>query len=167
MYLEWLVVTALLIASCCLAVFVHRVWACKKQTWSTDLPAITMVFLVKNQEDVIEGLIRDVYADTCITPTEVVAVDLGSVDQTRMILERLVETFPGFYCLVSQDEPETLKRVCDLCQGNIIYCFDLTKSINYCLMSRTIHSIQKGSKTCLYRTKVMYRQEIGRTDLLC
>lgn len=160
MYLGWLVVTALFIASCCLVVFVWRVLAYKKQTWSTNVPGMTMVFLIRNQEDIIEGLIRDVYADTCIIPLEVVVVDLGSVDQTRMILERLAETFPGIYCLVSPDEPETLKRVYDLCHGSTIYFFDLAKSINYSLMSRTIHSILKGSKTCLYRTKVMYKQEL-------
>lgn len=161
MYLGWLVVTGLLIASCCLAFFVQRVLACKKQTRSNDLPGFTMVFLVRNQEDIIEGLIRDAYADTCITPIEVVVVDLGSVDQTRMILERLVVIFPGFYYLFSTDEPETLKRVYDLCRGSTIYCINLTKSIKYCLMSRTIHSILKGSKACLYRTKVMYKQNLG------
>ena len=163
MYLGWLVVAALLIASCCFVVFVRRVLAYKKQIWSLGLPVMTMVFLVRNQEDIIEGLIRDVYADTCITPIEVVVMDLGSDDQTRMILERLVENFPGFYCLISKDEPETLKRVYDLCHGSTIYFFDLTKSINYGLMSRTIHSILRGSKTCLYRTKVMYKQDFRST----
>lgn len=164
MYLGWLAVTALVIASCCLVVFVGRVMACKKQTRRTDLPGMTLVFLVRNQENVIEGLIRDVYADTCVKPLEVVIADLGSVDQTQMILERLVKIFPGFYCLTGKDEPETLKRVYDLCQGSTIYCFDLTKSINYSLMSRTIHSILMGSRTCLYRTKVMYKQNLGKTD---
>lgn len=163
MYLGCLVVTALLIAIYCLLVFMRRVLHYQKEIRS-NTPGVTMVFLLKNQADVIEGLIRKVYAETCLTSLEVVAVDLGSVDQTRMILERLTETFPGFYCLICQDEPETLKRVYDVCRGTTIYCFDLTNSINYGLMSRTIHSILKGSNACLYRTKIMYRKNLGRPD---
>lgn len=164
MYLGWLVLAALIIALYCLMIFVRRVLAHKSATWSANLPGITMVFLVRNQENIIEGLIRQVYADTCRIPVEVVAVDLGSVDQTRMILERLSKSFQGFYCLVSQDEPETLKRVYDLCQGSTIFCFDLTNSINYSLMTRTIHSILNGSRSCLYRTKVMYKQNLTHSE---
>jgi len=164
MYLGWLVEIVLLITLFCLAIFVWQVLACKKQAWISDLPELTMVFLVRNQEDIIEGLIRDVYADACITPLEVIVVDLGSVDQTRMILERLAEIFLGLNCLFIKDEPAAFKRVYDLCRGSTIYCFDLTNSTNYCLMSRTIHSILKGSKACLYRTKVMYKQGLERTD---
>lgn len=153
MYRESMIATALLIAICCLAVFIRQIIICKKVVFNKGYPVLSLVFLVKNQQDVIEGLVRQALGESVFT-AEVIALDQGSVDQTKMILERLSGQFQTL-CLISGSE--AFERVYDLCRGDTIYCIDLTNPINYELMSRTIHSILNGSRSSLYRTKVLYK----------
>ncbi len=154
MFRNWLVVTTLLISIGTLTVFIRQVIICSKNKPGDLLPRCSFVFLVKNQQNIIEGLIRKAFADVYAHFLEVIAVDFGSVDQTKLILERLTKEFPNFRFLASSEEQGISKRMYSLCHGDAIYCFDLRSSINYNLMARTIHSILHGSRASLYRTKI-------------
>ncbi len=161
MYRGWFITTALLIAIYCLLVFIRKVVICK-QTEYENMPELSLLFLVKNQQNTIEGLVRGVFAGAYPKPAEVVAIDLGSVDQTRLIFEYLAKEYDNFRYLACE-ELRVSKRVFNVCRGHIIYCFDLTSPINYNLMSKTIQSILNGSGSSLYRTKVLYKNEtMGR-----
>lgn len=158
MYPAWLVVTALLIAIYCTLVLIRKSFICVRKQDCRKLPKISLLFLVRNQEDTIEGLIRRVFADTYAQSVELIAVDTGSVDQTRMILERLAAKFEMIQFISSGEVQGISRKIRNLCHGNTIYCFDLTSSINYSLMAHTIDSILIGSKVCsLYRTRVLYK----------
>lgn len=159
MSLGWLIATALLIAIYCLLFYIRKVITCKKTEYDESSPGITLLFLVKNQQDIIEGLVRTAFTDACIQSVDVIAVDLGSVDQTRLILERLSGSLHHFRFLALCEESGVSKKIYRLCRGQVIYCFDLTGHINYSLMARAIHSILNGSRACLYRTKVLYKSD--------
>jgi len=159
MYRGWIVTTALLIAIYCLMIYIRRVVVCNKTEYGSKIPVLSLLLLVKNQQDIIEGLIRELYAIPGCWSTEVIVVDCGSVDETRPILERLAGSFQNFKVVGVSEEPGMLKKVYRLCRGDIIYCFDLTGAINYNLMARTIHSILNGSRASLYRTRVLYKNE--------
>lgn len=160
MYRGWIVATALLIAIYCLMIYIRRVIVCKKTEYGAISPGLSLLFLVKNQQDIVEGLIREVFADPFFRATEVVAIDCGSVDETRLILERLAGDFYNFKFVALSEEPGLLKKVYRLCRGETIFCFDLTGPINYNLMSRTIHAILHGSRASLYRTRILYKHDV-------
>ncbi|MHB9095214.1 MAG: glycosyltransferase family 2 protein [Eubacteriales bacterium] len=167
MFRALVVSTALLIAIYCLTIFIRQIVVCKTTEYSECLPVLSLLFLVKNQQDIIEGLVRSAFTEARV-PVEVIAVDMGSADQTGIILELLSGHFQSFSYLLSGDEQEILNKVYDLCRGNTIYCFDLTTPVNYNLISRTINSIFNGSKVNLYRTKVLYmKKDSGRHHQRC
>lgn len=61
-------------------------------------PQISLVFLVKNNQDSVEGLFRQLaldcyFAGRYAVPSRVLVADLGSQDQTRAILSRLAMDF--------------------------------------------------------------------------
>lgn len=165
MYREFLIIAALLVAICFLVTFIRQVVACNKTAHGKCFPGDTLVFFVKDQQDTIEGLVRQVSVEAWAAPVQVIAVDFGSIDQTKMILDRISAHFLYFNCMDSNEHPVILKKVYDLCLGSTIYCFDLRHPINYNLMSKTIHSILNGSRASLYRTKVLYKNEpVGQSN---
>lgn len=166
MYRGWLILTALLIAIYCLLYFFRQVAVCKKNEYGSPLPVLSLIFLVKNQQEIIEGIIRKVFAGPGFQSgapnsrlVEVIVVDIGSADQTRPVLERLVRGFPGLRVIFTGAEQGNFRKMHHLCRGQIIYSFDLTGPINFGLMSRTIDSILDGTRTSLYRTRVLYKNE--------
>lgn len=156
MYRELLIAAALTTAAYCLIVFIRRMALYRQPGPCQSKPEISLMFLVRNQEDAIEGLVRKVLADAYSQIVELVIVDLGSTDQTRMILKRLAGNSQMLKFIPFCEGQTTSKRIRNLCHGKTIYCFDLTSTINYGLMVQTIHSIVNGSKTSLYRTKILY-----------
>ncbi len=158
MYPGWLIVTALLITVYCIAVLIRKSLLCMREQDCQKLPMISLLFLVRNQEDTIEGLIRRVFADAYTRSVELIAVDTGSTDRTQMILERLAAKFEMVKFVSSGEVQGIPRKIRKLCSGNIIYYIDLTSSINYRLMANTIDSILIGSKiSSLYRTSVLYK----------
>lgn len=158
MYPGWLIGTALLIVIYCLIIFICRLVSCIV-TPDGQVPKLSLLFLVKNQEETIEGLVRRIFAAAYSQPVEVIAIDTGSTDKTRMILERLAAKSYQLK-FVPSSEVQLSKRMQNLCHGNIVYCFDLTSSISYSLMAKTIDSILINSKvTSLYRTRVLSRND--------
>jgi len=159
MYPGWLIGTALLIAIYCLIIFLRKTAAGLNRRCSSLTPKISLLFLVKNQEDSIEGLVRRVFADACDQSVELIVVDTGSLDSTVKILELMVKRFEFKFFPIGE-VPSISRKIRNLCHGNLIYCFDLTSSINYGLMANTIDSILVGSKVgSLYRTRILYRQD--------
>lgn len=154
MYPGWLIVTALLIAIYCLLIFLHRVVS-SMDPQHQAFPELSLMFLVKNQEETIEGLIRRVFADVRSQSIELIVVDTGSVDGTKLILERLVNKFEELKVIPLCEGQGFSRKLQSLCQGKRIYCFDLTSAINYRMMVNTIDSILIDSKiSSLYRAKV-------------
>ncbi len=157
MYRGWFIATALLIAIYCLLVFIRRVVVCK-QTGRADLPEISLLFLVKNQQNIIEGLVRSIFSGTYAKQPEIIAIDFGSVDQTKKIFQCLAKEY-NYFRYLACEELKLSNTVFNLCRGRVIYCFDLTSPINYGLMTKTINSILNGSRSSLYRTRVLYKNE--------
>ena len=62
MYPGWLLGTALLIAIYCLFIYIYRVVACLDKRKNSSLQKISLIFLVKNQETTIEGLVSRGFA---------------------------------------------------------------------------------------------------------
>jgi len=158
MYRNWLLVTALLIAIYSIIIFLHHVVeSYRTRDFSSKVPGLSLMFLVKNQQDIIEGIIRTVFAATGKYPVEVMIVDAGSVDQTAKIITHLKGIFPELRFLNTGKDGGVPKKISNLCHGEIIYFFDLTVPVNYGLMSRTVESVLNGSRASLYRTRVLYK----------
>jgi len=165
MYRGSLIVTALLIAIYCFTVLIRQVLVCKKIEYEQFLPKLSLLFLVKNQQDIIEGLIRELYTETRVQQADVIVIDIGSFDQTRPILERLTSDYPDLRFLAATEEHGILRKMDNFCRGQTVYCFDLTGSLSYNLMSKNIRSILDGSRSSLYRTRVLYKNgTVGRCN---
>lgn len=140
MYRDCLVGTALMIAIYCLVYFISKT-AVFAKTNVDQIPKLSLLFLVKNQQDVIEGLIRKAFAETYSQNVEIVAIDFGSTDQTKLILQRLADNV-SILRFVQLSEGQINSTIAlSFCRGKKIYCFDLTRSINYGLMIQMIHTV--------------------------
>jgi len=69
---------------------------------------IRMVLMVKDSEEVIEGVVRNVFASDAVrefsTDGKLTVVDLGSRDGTIDILNRLKESYVGMEVLDNNDK---------------------------------------------------------------
>ncbi len=161
MYLGWLIgATVLLIVIYCFTIYTRTVVMCKKSGNRKGFQKTSLVLTVRNQEEIIEGLIREIFAYGYLIPLEVMVFDFGSVDRTGLILERLARDYPGLrFFACCGEENGIRKRVMDLCQSDVIYCFDLTSSVNYSLIIKAVESILGGTKMSLYRTTVLRKNK--------
>lgn len=96
------------------------------------LPTLYILVLVQNQEQQIEGFVRelatDVWESASFTgPCELVLVDAASTDTTPQILERLVRKYPR--ARLVRLNPEQARTACEaalfLCQGPVAVTVDL------------------------------------------
>ncbi|MBU7008223.1 hypothetical protein [Phosphitispora fastidiosa] len=161
MHLGWLIgATVLLIVIYCFTIYTRTVVMCKKSGNSKGFQKTSLVLMVRNQEGIIEGLVREIFAYGYLIPIEVVVFDFGSADKTGLILERLARDYPGLrFFACCGEEKGVPKKVMDLCHSDIVYCFNLTSSVNYSLIIRTVESILGGTKMSLYRTTVLYKNK--------
>ena len=72
------------------------------------------VVAVKNEEERVEGIIKSLLlkataADSGISDTRVVAVDLGSTDKTREIIRKMEADKKGVSLLTLEELPEYIK----------------------------------------------------------
>jgi len=112
-------------------------------------PAMSLLLVVRNQASVIEGLIRHIlaYHHKPLTFFELVVVDDHSTDETPGILQRLnrrhhfaliqMEQFPG---------EKALDTGLKFCQGEVVYCFDLTGRVRPHLVVRLVGRLLKGEQ---------------------
>lgn len=159
MYRNWLMVFGLMISVYCLTVFLHQLILYRKAGHRGNLvPKLSLLLLVRNQQDIIEGVIRGIRAQLNSRPVELIIIDRSSNDQTMQIIERLSIEFPDIR-IISDAEVPPYHELANLCDARDIYCFDITGPVNFSLLSQTIHSIIEGSRTSLYRTQVLYKNE--------
>lgn len=117
-------------------------------------PIVSIVLIVKNQEQIIEGILREIYACSCKRCVKVYVIDKNSEDQTKNIIERLKRRYPQL-CEVEDKNPSIDKEPLNLSREEYIYYMDLTTPVNYRLLLKTIQGITGGTDTCLYRTRFM------------
>jgi hypothetical protein len=87
-------------------------------------PQVSLLFLVKNNQDSVEGLFRQLALDCYFlggysVPGRVLVVDLGSQDQTLAILRRLVREF-SFLHLRTLEETQVGEVLEEFRQGVLI-----------------------------------------------
>lgn len=87
-------------------------------------PQVSLLVLVKNNQDSVEGLFRQLALDCyfsgrCSVPGRVLAVDLGSQDQTTAILSRLTRDF-NFLHLRTTDESQLGQIIREFPQGVLV-----------------------------------------------
>jgi len=87
-------------------------------------PQVSLMFLVKNNQDSVEGLLRQLALDCYFlgkfaVPGQVLVVDLGSQDQTRAILRRLAREF-SFLHLREIDDDDVGKVLEGFHQGVLV-----------------------------------------------
>lgn len=75
-------------------------------------PQVSLLFLVKNNQDTVEGLFRQLALDCYFlgryaVPGRVFVVDLGSQDQTRSILRRLAREYSFLHLRETDEEQVT------------------------------------------------------------
>ena len=89
-----------------------------------DPPQVSLLFLVKNNQDSVEGLFRQLALDcyflgSYAVPGRVLVVDLGSQDQTRAILRRLAREL-NFLHLRYIDEDQVGQLLGEFAQGVLV-----------------------------------------------
>jgi hypothetical protein len=98
---------------------------------------ISLLVLVQNQEQQIEGFVRSLIAhvrgrSTLSVHGELLLVDLASVDETPLILERLVRQDPQLRLVRLPDgaPPPVLESALFLCSGRVALMIDLRGKVD-------------------------------------
>ena len=109
-------------------------------------PQVSLLFLVKNNQEDVEGLFRQLALDCYFmgrfaVPGRVLVVDLGSQDQTRAILRRLTREF-NFLHLREIGEDEVGLLLEDFRQGVLV--LDLRVLSAKKAMTAARHILQKS-----------------------
>jgi hypothetical protein len=109
-------------------------------------PILSLLVLTRNQEDQVEGFIRDLL--TLVrrekTPYELVLVDLNSTDSTPAILERLADAEHVRLMKLPSDEPGPAYEAAHfLCAGKVSMVVDLRGRVDAPALLQTLHSVWK------------------------
>lgn len=67
----------------------------------------TIVIMVKNHQNQIEGIVRSYYESTK-NPKDLWIIDNGSKDQTRRILDKISKKYPGIKTIFWSDDSRNL-----------------------------------------------------------
>lgn len=150
MYSDWLLGIFLFIALLCLFCYFGIIIKKRKKHKHSDYK-ISLVFIIKNQEEIIEGIIRKAFKYTHYRQLEIIAADFGSQDQTKIILEQLSLKYPDLKIV------EIKGKLLPQCNGKIMYYMDLTAIVEYRKIINSIRSIMAGKINGIYKTKVMIK----------
>lgn len=93
----------------------------------SKVPSVTFLVIVKNQDELIEQLIRRLMAEIASMDIscEVIVVDWGSTDLTPLILARMIDENPVLTLLCAAEEMRPASEALPLCRGEVIHVFDL------------------------------------------
>lgn len=108
-------------------------------------PYLSLLFVVRNQAAVIEGLVREILAiyNTSLPHFDLVIVDDGSSDETPQILRRLNKN-NAFTFIERKPDEKPLKLGLQACRGGVISYFNLTGQVNPRLVVRLARRLLRG-----------------------
>ena len=117
-------------------------WLCARPPAS---PYLSLLFVVRDQAAIIEGLVRELLAiyQTSLPPFDLVIVDVGSSDETVEILKRLNKN-NAFTFIRGGCGEQPLEIGLHACRGEMISYFNLTGQVNPRLVSRLARRLLKG-----------------------
>lgn len=106
-------------------------------------PDISLLLVVCNQDQGIEGLVRKLFSCSLICPPfELVIVDDHSRDETPEILLRLQRKY--HFSFVKAAHQRSVEAGLALCRGRIIYCLELTGELSLKNLAFQILPLLKG-----------------------
>jgi cellulose synthase/poly-beta-1,6-N-acetylglucosamine synthase-like glycosyltransferase len=111
-------------------------------------PYASLLFIVRNQAPVIEGLVRNIlsFYHTLIPSFELIVVDDASSDETPQILQRLSRVAPFQFIWMEEHCPggKPLEVGLRACRGEVICYFHLTGEVHPRLITRLAARLIKG-----------------------
>lgn len=145
----WLWVAVFLLALYGLILLTCRV-VCFFVLPSTPGPRTSLLFIVRDQAPVIEGLVRNVlsFYNTSLPPFELVMIDDFSRDETPDILQRLSRESP-FLLILMRDRPlgcKPLETGLRVCRGETVYYLNLTGKVQPRLVIRLVARLLRGEE---------------------
>ena len=108
-------------------------------------PYLSLLFVVRNQADIIEGLVREILAlhQTSLPLFDLVVIDDSSCDETPQILKRLNRN-NAFTFIAGVPDIQPLEAGLHACRGEVIGHFDLTWQVNPRLVNCLARRLLKG-----------------------
>lgn len=101
---------------------------------------LSIIVLIRNQEQVIEGVVRRLVSHAAARPTDLILVDLASTDDTGPILDRLHQQYPSLRLI--QLPADHAGKACDtamfLVRGPLSFVLDLRYRVAEEKLSQTL-----------------------------
>lgn len=118
-------------------------WGSYRQLRQQPSPGCTFLVFVRNQEQVIEEVIRCFLQEIEISETEcdAVLIDCGSADLTPLIIGRLTADHPLVTFVALQDNSRPSGDLLPLCQGEVIHVLDMTGRLKWSEFLHTVHNL--------------------------
>mgnify|MGYP003586072522 CR=1 FL=1 len=133
-----------------LSLAIYGAWCLVSDLWCSywepryrSSPGCTFLVFVRNQEQVIEEVMRCFLSeiDSSEAVCDAVVIDCGSVDLTPMIIERLTADHPLITFVALRDNSRPSGDLLPLCQGGIIHVLDMTGRLKCSEFLLTVHSL--------------------------
>lgn len=94
-------------------------------------PSTSLLIIVRDREQEIEGLVRFLLGEiTQESFRDVIVVDVGSVDLTAAILDRLADHYPILQVLHISREERPVAAAMPLCRGSVVHVLDLNTRLS-------------------------------------
>jgi hypothetical protein len=96
-----------------------------------EKPSTSLMIIVRDREQEIEGLVRFLLGEiTQESFLDVIVVDVGSVDLTAAILDRLADRYPILQVLHISCEERPVAAAMPLCRGSVVHVLDLNTRLS-------------------------------------
>jgi len=111
-------------------------------------PYLSLLFVVRNQAAIIEGLIREILAayNTSRSHFDLVVVDNSSSDDTPEILRRLDKHNAFTFIECHSPDGQPLETGLHACRGEMVCYFSLAGQVNPRLVARLVRRLLKGEE---------------------
>ena len=115
-----------------LVCLLRDIWECNDRRSFRLQPSVSLLILVKNMEEEIEMLVRDLAdrLEEAPFPCDAVLVDCGSTDFTYEIVYRLAEQCPLIEIFTVPGKVKPVSEALPLCRGSVIHILDLNGRVS-------------------------------------
>lgn len=142
----WLQAVIAALAAYGVLTLLHGLWRWVSGKRTAGRAALSVILIMRNEERTVEGLMAELLAGQSTMPvvTDIIAVDLGSSDNTPAILRRLARQHVQVRCILlapGATSDEAVAVAVRQCRNALQLCLDTTRSPDLRIVRQTLAAL--------------------------